>query len=280
MEQKKMADTRKSIRAVTSNNFITAMGIEEMSLKARKLMYIAISQCQKNDQEFFEYEITARNFAKLMDVEPQAVYKESDAITDELMRSFIRLEAPQEKQRKKKHYRKYQIFSRCEYHDGLLYFKINPDMTEFFLNLKKDFSKPLLSDFLRMNSNYSMEIWHLIQREMKSAKPNTTEIIQFDLSLEELRAVTGTQDKLKKIAHFKDKCFDKALREIYDNCGVNITYENIKDGRKITGFRCTAVSVVHVDTNKIPEHLKERARQGKERIRKEKNHGKEREMES
>ena len=59
MEQKKKADTRKSVRAVTSNNFITAMGIEEMSLKARKLLYIAISQCKKNDQEFFEYQISA-----------------------------------------------------------------------------------------------------------------------------------------------------------------------------------------------------------------------------
>lgn len=279
MEQKKKADTRKSIRTVTSNNFITAMGIEEMSLKARKLLYVAISQCRKSDQEFFEYEITARDFAKLMDIESHTVYEEADAISDELMRSFIRLEMPQAKQRKKKHYRKYQLFSMCEYHDGLLNFKINPDMTDFFLNLKKDFTQPLLADFLRMNSNYSIEIWHLIQKEMKSKKPNTTEIIQFDLSLEELRAVTGTQNKLKQIGQFKDRCFDKALREIYDNCGVNITYENIKEGRKITGFRCTAVSVVHVDTNKIPENLKERARQGKERIRKGKNYGK-REMES
>lgn len=267
MKQKKKADTRKSVRAVTSNNFITAMGIEEMSLKARKLLYVAISQCKKNDQEFFEYQISARDFAKLMDVEPQAVYKESDAITDELMRSFIRLETPQEKQQRKKHYRKYQIFSKCEYHDAILNFKLNPDMTDFFLNLKKDFTKPLLSDFLRMNSNYSIEIWHLIQREMKSIKPNSTDIIQFDLSLEELRAVTGTKDKLKKIAHFKDKCFDKALREIYDNCGVSITYENIKEARKIVGFRCTAVSVVHIDAENIPDNVKERARQGKERIR-------------
>ncbi len=263
MEQKKKADTRKSVRAVTSNNFITAMGIEDMSLKARKLLYVAISQCRKNDQEFFDYQISARDFAKLMDVKPQAVYKESDAITDELMRSFIRLEMSQEKQRKKKHYRKYQLFSMCEYHDGLLYFKINSDMTEFFLNLKKDFSQPLLSDFLRMNSNYSMEIWHLIQREMKSVKPNTTEIIQFELSLEELRTVTGTQNKLKQIGQFKDRCFDKALREIYDNCGVRITYENIKEGRKIIGFRCTAVSIIHIDEHKIPEHVKKRAKQGR-----------------
>ena len=67
MEQKKNTDTRKTVRTVTSNDFITAMGIEEMTLKARKLLYIAISQCKKNDQEFFEYQINAKDFAKLMD---------------------------------------------------------------------------------------------------------------------------------------------------------------------------------------------------------------------
>ena len=65
MEQKKNTDTRKTVRTVTSNDFITAMGIDEMTLKARKLLYIAISQCKKNDQEFFEYQINAKDFAKL-----------------------------------------------------------------------------------------------------------------------------------------------------------------------------------------------------------------------
>lgn len=266
MEQKKNTDTRKTVRTVTSNDFITAMGIEEMTLKARKLLYIAISQCKKNDQEFFEYQINAKDFAKLMDIEPDNVYREADKITDELMKSFIRLEKPQNNQ-KKKSYLKLQLFDMCQYENGLLYFQISKKMTGYFLNLKKDFTKPLLNDFLKMKSNYSIEIWHLIQREMKSIKPNSTDIIQFDLSLEELRTVTGTQDKLKQMVHFKDKCFDKALREIYDNCGVNITYQNIRIGRKIVGFRCTAVSAVHIDTDNIPDDVKERARQGKERIR-------------
>lgn len=68
MEQKKNTDTRKTVRTVTSNDFITAMGIDEMTLKARKLLYIAISQCKKNDQEFFEYQINAKDFAKLIEL--------------------------------------------------------------------------------------------------------------------------------------------------------------------------------------------------------------------
>lgn len=59
-------------------------------------------------------------------IEPDNVYREADKITDELMKSFIRLEMPDQKYKKKKNYEKYQIFSKCSYLDGILNFKINP----------------------------------------------------------------------------------------------------------------------------------------------------------
>lgn len=261
MEQREV-DTRENVRTVTSNNFIVAHGLENMSLKARKLLYVAISQCRKDDQEFYFYEIKAKDFAKLMDIDSHAVYREAHAIGVELMGTSIEAKIDEMQEE----FELYHLFNTCKYKKGVLRFKIDSQMTDFFLNLRKDFTQPLLADFLKMNSIYSMEIWHLMQREMRSAKPGATDIIQFDLSLEELREVTGTQNKLKQICQFKQRCFDKALREIYDNCGVNITYENIKEGRKVTGFRCTAVSVLHVDTDKIPDELKKKVQAKKKKI--------------
>ena len=52
-----------------------------------------------------------------------------------------------------KRFRKYALFSMCEYQHGILRFKLNPDMTDFLLKLKGDFSKPLLSDFLQMQKH-------------------------------------------------------------------------------------------------------------------------------
>ena len=72
--------------------------------------------------------------------------------------------------------------------------------------------------------------------------------------------MTGTQDKLKQLGEFKKRVFDKALREIDENCGVKITYENIKKGRTVVGFRCSAVSVFHIDESKIPQKVKDRVR--------------------
>lgn len=237
---KKKVTTGEAIRTVTSNNFMTACGLDEITLKARKLLYIAISQCKKNDKEFFEYALTVQDFASLMDVDVSNVYKIADSITDELLRGFIRIE-------NSGNWRKYSLFSQCDYADGILYFKLNSDMTDFLLDLKNNFTQPLLQDFLRMRSPYSMEIWHLMQREMHSKKPGLTEKIEFDLSLDELRKVTGCEKKLKQIGQFKERVLDKALREIWDNCGVEISYKNIKKGRYIIGFHFTAVSFFHLE---------------------------------
>lgn len=262
MNELKKIDTRESVRTVTSNSFITSKGLEKLSIKARKMLYIAISQCRKHDKDFYTYEISVKEFADLMGVTTDVVYREADKITEELMSGILQV-----KPENKKYFRKYSLFSMCEYeHDGVLRFKLNPDMTNFLLELKGDFTQPLLDDFLKMRSPYSMAIWHLMQREMHSQKPGAVNVIEFDLSLDELREVTGTQNKLKQIGEFKNRVFDKALREIEDNCGVKVTYENIKKGRSIVGFRCSAVSQYHIDVDKIPQRVKDRTRLGVLRI--------------
>lgn len=253
MNKSRQINTKENVKTVTSNTFITARGLEELSLNGRKLLYIAISQCKLNDKQFYSYEITVSDLAKILGVTTQAVYKEADKVTDELMRSVLRIA-----EQNSKYFIKYSLFSKCEYRNGLLTIKLNPDMTDFLLQLKGDFSKPLLNDFMKMKSNYSMAIWHLMQREMRSHKPLITEVIEFDLSLEELREVTGTQNKLKQLGQFKEKCFDKALREIFDNCGVKITYDNIKRGRTVIGFRCKAVSILYINEEQIPQRTKDK----------------------
>ena len=73
MNEPKKIDKRENLKTVTSNNFITAKGLEKLSLKARKMLYIAISQCRKGDKDFFSYSISVKDFAELMNIKPQAV---------------------------------------------------------------------------------------------------------------------------------------------------------------------------------------------------------------
>ena len=254
-------DKRDVVMVVSSNNLLRATGLEDISLKARKLLYLAIAQCKKEDRQFYQYSISAADFANLMDIVPQAVYKEADALTDELMHGFIKY-----KPEGKKGFVKFSLFEQCTYLDGMLTFKMSKDMTPILINLKKDFTQPLLSDFMHMRSNFSMVIWHLMQREMKSRKTGVTDVVEFELTLEELRSATGTTNKFERLSQFKAKVLDKAILEIKDNCGVLVTYVNVKKGRTVTGFRFTVKSLYYIDSAKIPESVRRHVEEGKKRI--------------
>lgn len=242
----------RGVRIITSNTFITAKGLEELSLKARKLLYIAIAQCRMSDNKFSEYFVTVKDFANMMNISPTHVYETADEITNELMRSFLQI-----KPEGKKKFKKYSLFSSCQYDCGMVKFKLNPDMTDFLLNQTGDFSKPLLEDFMLMKSPYSMAIWHTMQMEMRSKKPTGDKEIHFDISLECLRFITNTQDTFKKVNDFKRFVLDKAIKEIYNNCFVRISYVYIKNGRNIIGFHFTAISPFKITKKSVNGYINE-----------------------
>lgn len=236
--QLKAVDMRDSVRVVTKNSFITLSGMQKLSLKARKLLYIAISQARKTDKEFYEFRITPLEFADKMGISVNHVYEEAKSITDELMKLYLTAEKPGEQ-----NFEKYNVFSYIRFTaDSDIEFKLNTDMSEFLLEIKEKFTQPLLDDFMHMDSGFSMSIWHLMQREMKSKKPYASKTIEFDLMLDEIREVTGTKDTFTRISDFKRFVFDKAIKEIKDNCDVSISYVDIKYGRVVKGFHFTAIN--------------------------------------
>ena len=235
----KEIDKRENIRVVTKNEFITADGLSQLSLNARKLLYLAIAQCQMQDREFYEYSATPEELAEMWGVSRQRVYQSADSITDELMRLFIKTVKEQGK-----HFIKRTVFRLCEYDDdNKITFKLDGEMGELLLKITGGFTQPPLSDFLKMRSKYSMAVWHLMQREMGSTLPGVGSPMEFDLTLEELRQVTNTQDKLEPVAQFKRKVLNVAIKEIKENLLADITYMDLKRGKRITGFRFTAQNI-------------------------------------
>lgn len=256
MNEVRNIDKRESLRVVTSNGLIVAEDLASLSLNARKLFYVAMAQCKKGDQELYTYRATPIELAEMWGVSRQQIYQTIDKTTTELLKVIIRTEEANGSWRKR------HLFEKCDYTvDKVLEMRINPEMADMLLGLDGNFSKPLMWDFMHMRSPYSMAIWHVMQREMHSFKPMMSKSMIFEISLEELRKVTGTEHKLKQIGQFKARVLDKALREIKDNCLVNISYEDTKSGRTVTGFKFLAENywgTVNIDD--MPLRTRQRAR--------------------
>lgn len=256
MDETKKLDKRESLRVVTDNSIIDAGDLPKLSLDARKLFYVAVSQCRQSDKEFYEYQTTPAELAEMWGVSRQAVYQVAKKTCKELMQIVITLPNGN------KGFKMRHLFEKCNYDDdAVLTFKLHNEMTDLLLGLKKDFSKPLVWDFMKMRSPYSMALWHYFQKEMHSFKPMMTQCFEFDVSLEDLRKITGTENKLKQVGQFKERVLDKALVEIKKNCWVDITYTNIKRGRTVTGFRFTAKNIMgFMKVEDMPYRLQKRMR--------------------
>ena len=251
MEEIKKIDKRESVGVVTANELILLEDIAKLSLHERKLFYIAVAQCRMTDKDFYEYETSASELAEMWDQDPSNLYDSIHKASTELMKVVI-------EQKNGKNYKLRHIFEECDYSEGRLKFKLHKEMTDLLLGNNRSFSKPLMWDFMRMRSPYSIAIWHLMQKEMNSAKPYGVVQLEFELSLEELRRVTGTENKLTQVGAFKSRVLDKALREIKENALVAISYTNVKRGREIVGFRFLARSLFGP---KNPEEMTLRERQ-------------------
>ena len=236
MNEIKKVDTRESLRVVTSNALIDASDLIQLSGNARKMFYLAISQCQKDDMAFYEYEITPRELADIWGISVQEIYQIAEPMTKELMKVVLTIYEGG------KTFKHRHVFDKCDYDEKKIKFRLHTDMTDHLLGLKTNFSKPFVWDFMKMRSPFSMAIWHLMQKEMKSFKPCASQVIEYDISLEELRKVTGCTDKFAGLSEFKRFVLDKAIDEIKEKCLVRITYTNLKVGRTVTGFRFKAVS--------------------------------------
>ena len=255
MDELKKINKNEKVRVVTANELITSEDLTGLSLNARKLFYIAVAQCRKEDSEFYEYETTPTELSEMWGIDRSNIYREARKITDELMKILIHKEHG-------KSFETCHVFDTCKYDDeSILKFKLHKEMTNLLLGLTRDFSKPLVWDFMKMRSPYSMAIWHLMQKEMHSFKPMMSAPIVFDITLEELRKVTGTEDKFKSLSEFKRFVLDKALKEIKKNCYVDISYENLKHSRTVVGFRFTAENMMGtIKLEEMPYRLQKKAR--------------------
>lgn len=232
-------DTRDCIRVVTSNEFLKIEGLHKLSLKAIKLLYIVISQCEMDDDEFYPIKIKPSELQELWGIKKQSIYKNLKPVSKELVKLFVSIDQDDDEE-----FDHVPLFARSTYKkdpetkEKCYLGKLNHDSNFLFLGLEKNFSQPLLFDFNKMKTVNSILLWHLIQIKAasKSKKPVGYKKINSIVTVDEIRTLTGTINKYPLIKDLKKRVIEQAIKEIDKNCGVKIIYSSIKKGRKIVAF--------------------------------------------
>lgn len=217
--------SEKNELVVQHNNLMEAR--YRLSLQEKRLVIWLTSQIQQTDDDFKEHVLSIKEFAELTDVRGDRLYSELQAITRRLMQRIISIYPIGED-------RLIQVAwlgaADYKFDKGTVSISFHPHLQPFILNLKSHFTALNLSDLIGLQSVYSIRIFELLKQYESIGKR--------EISLKDLREYCGiSSDKYKKFNDFKKRIVESAKKEINEKTDISISYEEVKNSRKITSIK-------------------------------------------
>jgi plasmid replication initiation protein len=198
-----------------------------LSLQEKRLMYWLASKSKADDENFKEHELPIKEFAKLVDVKGDHLYKELKLITHKLMDKIITIQSLTDRSFSKVH-----MLSGAKYDDksGIIKLSFHPYLKPYMLQLQDRFTKINLGDILGLRSVHAIRIYEILkQYEFIGTR---------EAALNELRECCGIETgQYKKFNDFKKDVLERAKREINEKTDIFISYEEVKIARKVTSIR-------------------------------------------
>lgn len=242
--ERRLAEVEKNIHrqelTFDTNNYVVMANnmlmhsASNLTLDELKLLRFIIMQTKKGDKELFEFELSAKDFASVIDVniKTKDLYKRLDTMTTHLMQEVIRIGDDSKKQWVKFHW-----VDVCRYNNGKITIKISDELKPFLVELRGNFTRYQLSEIISFKSTYAIRIYEILNSYMNENNlPYADVAIEISISVDELRKNTDTVNKFARYSSFKSKVIDTALKEINEKSKYHITATPYKDGNAVKGF--------------------------------------------
>lgn len=218
---------------VMANNMLMHSA-SNLSLDELKLLRFIIMQTKKGDQELFEFELSAKDFAKLLEIniKTKDIYKRLKTMVKHLMQEVIYIGDESKNQ-----WIMFHWVDVCRYDKGKITIKISDELKPFLVELRGNFSRYQLSEIISFKSAYAIRLYEILNSCMNENNlPYADVAIEVSISVEELRKNTDTVNKFERYSNFKLRVIDTALKEINEKSKYHVTATPYKDGNAIKGF--------------------------------------------
>jgi len=224
MEKKITSD----IKFRQSNHFIESKFSDFTLLELKAFEYLA-SQTKRADIKYINdkrdkiIDVKLTELAKLLNIQSEHIYREIDNIVRILFRKQAEFKFVND-QGKIVH-RLSQFVNSVDYCEGVFSFRVNYQVLNYFVDIKKEYTDINLKYISALNSTYAIKMYKLL----KQYKTIKTRIF----TLEELKSQLGIIDTYKKYSHFKQKVIDLAISKINENTDINVEYYELKVGKSV-----------------------------------------------
>lgn len=110
---------------------------------------------------------------------------------------------------------------------GMVTFSVFNEIWDGMLNFSKGYRKYELVTAMQFNSVYSMRFYELLSGQKRP----------LEFTFEQLREMLCVNDKYKLVGDFKRWVLDIAKRELDESSPYSFNYIEVKEGRKVVGFK-------------------------------------------
>lgn len=110
---------------------------------------------------------------------------------------------------------------------GSVVFTVLDDIWRCLLDFTKGYRKYELITAMQFKSVYSMRMYELMSGQKRP----------LEFTFEDLKQRFGVKDKYKLVGHFKTRVLDIAKKELDESSPYSFNYIEIKEGRKVVGFK-------------------------------------------
>jgi plasmid replication initiation protein len=197
-----------------------------LTLQEKRLMCWLVSQVKQADEDFKEHELSIKEFADLIEVKGDHLYKTLDDIAHKLMQKVITIKAIE-----KKGFVKAALLGGVKYYEGqgIIKLSFHPYLKPYMLQLKSKFTQIHLGELLGLKSIHAIRIYELLkQYEILGDRKITLNNLKLFCGLEE--------QKYKRFNDFKKDVLERTKKEINNKTDIYIDYIPIKESRKIVAI--------------------------------------------
>lgn len=235
-----------------------------LTLNETKLLRLAVMQVVREDKDFKTYRVRITDLAKALEIDSSNLYKEVQDMCVHLLQQVVLIGDGNPKHK----WKAFQWCSDCEYEDGTgeLTIRLHDKLNPYLIELNKCYLTYGADNVMFMKSVHAIRVYELIKMEMRTQEVLPTEGKEVILSVEDIKKSTDTENKYERFSQFKSKVIDIAVREINQKAQFNLSYEYIKKGKTVVGFRFLikskfADAPLSIEAQAKIEAFKERQRQ-------------------
>lgn len=222
-------DTNNSM--VVSNDFILH-SISNLTLNESKLLQLIITQCRKGDKELYTFSLKAKDFAKLLDVDPHDMRKSLRTMTRHIMQEVLEIENP-----KTGDWLQFHWTDECQYKTGVVTIKISDRLAPYMLDLSRDFTRIRLEELLPFKSRHASKIYQVLVANIDDRQqPHAEHYSIVNVNMDTLRLVTNTKDKYPRFNNFNTRVLIPAVNEINQVSKYHITATPYRSGHAVSGI--------------------------------------------